>query len=192
MRYPRPNYSLHHRADETRIHTSLVLTILLGASIVILAVWDGPSPGTGRLLSFSTEVANFRIYTTFIATASLLVLSFLWFDHFIMDTTSYLLLLRVPLLLIPLFYTDRLDGYLGNYTAVVLAPAVYMAARSLNVDAGKILRIISVVAVLVISLQVIANAAAIVSDRGVAGYTKYHITIPIGKSDHVSQCSCCL
>lgn len=109
-------------------------------------------------------------------------------DKLMIDNVFILLLLRIPLLLLPLFYTTEFGSYASKIMVVLVAPYSYIISK--NMDRYKLNEYLSKIIILIntiIFIQIICSTIIFLQNGLPLWMIKSYIAIPIGKSNYIAS-----
>lgn len=103
------------------------------------------------------------------------------------DMAALMLLMRVPLLLVPLVYTTDMEGYLGNFFSVLITVYAYAAgSNTYRDDLDKYVYRFLLVVGLIIVAQMFVVIQGSLGAIGLRAAFKTRIDIPAGRSNSIA------
>lgn len=108
--------------------------------------------------------------------------------EFVIDNAFLLLLLRIPLLLLPLFYTTEFGSYPSKFMVVLVAPYSYIISKNMyKYKLNEYLTHIIVLMNTIIFIQIICSTIIFFQHGLPLWMIKSYIAIPIGKSNYIAS-----
>ncbi len=133
--------------------------------------------------------SNFPKITVYILLCTLTFVIFSTKKSKYLDLISIILFVRIVLYIIPLLYIDNVEGYWGNYFAVVVSFFAYLiSSQNHNRDISKVINKSITIFLTIISLQIIHLFFILRAKYGILSINllKFYMVTPIGASNYIA------